>query len=132
MNTQIKEKWVNALLSGEYNQGTGKLRSPNGYCCLGVLCDLYDKENNVEWEYKGYEEDNCVHNPTDYWTLDSASEFLPLSVKQWAELDSVIPQIKVIEIDDEEESWEYVENLSELNDSGTSFSEIAELIQENL
>ena len=131
MNPQVKEKWVNALTSGEYQQGNGKLRSTQGYCCLGVLCDLYAKENNVEWEYKGYEEDNCIHNPTDYWTLDCASEFLPLCVKQWAELDHLSPQVKVkVEVD--EEPWECLEDLSELNDSGSSFAEIAKLIQENL
>lgn len=45
MNKEMKEKWVEALRSGEYNQGKGRLRQANQYgsyyCCLGVLRDLY-------------------------------------------------------------------------------------------
>jgi hypothetical protein len=35
---ELKAKWLSALRSGEYNQGTGLLQASNGgYCCLGVL-----------------------------------------------------------------------------------------------
>lgn len=35
-------KWIEALESGEYKQGTQLLRNLNDeYCCLGVACDLY-------------------------------------------------------------------------------------------
>lgn len=44
MNPEVKALWLNALRSGEYQQGTGKLKQTYGgdqrYCCLGVLCDL--------------------------------------------------------------------------------------------
>lgn len=33
-------KWIEALESGEYKQGTGWLRRGNTYCCLGVACDI--------------------------------------------------------------------------------------------
>lgn len=43
MNPEIKTKWVAALRSGYYIQGTGVLRSQgNKFCCLGVLCDIID------------------------------------------------------------------------------------------
>jgi hypothetical protein len=52
MKTEIKQKWLNALRSGEYKQGIGALRKAtedeNGkyddkeYCCLGVLCDILE------------------------------------------------------------------------------------------
>lgn len=33
-----KNKWIKALRSGEYKQGTGELKTSRGaYCCLGVL-----------------------------------------------------------------------------------------------
>ena len=35
-----KALWIEALLSGRYKQGAGQLRSREGYCCLGVLCDV--------------------------------------------------------------------------------------------
>lgn len=42
MNKNAK-KWIKALRSGKYTQGTGKLRDKDKFCCLGVACDLYDK-----------------------------------------------------------------------------------------
>jgi hypothetical protein len=40
MNKTIKKKWVAALRSGKYKQGTGRLyqEKKNAFCCLGVLC----------------------------------------------------------------------------------------------
>ncbi len=51
----ILEKWVPALRSGEYVQGRGTLKSPDGeYCCLGVACDLMSKEGLLpDWERPG-------------------------------------------------------------------------------
>lgn len=48
MNANAK-KWVAALRSGKYKQGTGALMKKgmfprrDQYCCLGVACDLYAK-----------------------------------------------------------------------------------------
>jgi hypothetical protein len=37
--TELQEKWLAALESGEYKQGIGCLGTPeSGLCCLGVLC----------------------------------------------------------------------------------------------
>lgn len=40
-------KWINALRSGKYKQGdAGSLRDNNdGYCCLGVLDEIFPKLN---------------------------------------------------------------------------------------
>jgi hypothetical protein len=42
MNKEIKEKWVKALRSGEYKQGTTNLydKDRHTYCCLGVLAKI--------------------------------------------------------------------------------------------
>lgn len=53
MNEQVKAAWVTALTSGQYIQGKGKLHDhqENTFCCLGVLCDLYQKATgNGAWE----------------------------------------------------------------------------------
>ena len=48
MKKQIADKWVKALRSGDYVQFKGVLNEPGeGFCCLGVLCDIYP---NAEWE----------------------------------------------------------------------------------
>lgn len=35
-----RKKWVDALRSGEYEQGRGFLCKEEKYCCLGVLCEV--------------------------------------------------------------------------------------------
>lgn len=40
MDSKLKAKWVKALLSGNYEQGTGAMFNDSKYCCLGVLCDV--------------------------------------------------------------------------------------------
>lgn len=40
-----RQLWVNALRSGDYKQCQGTLGGPeHGYCCLGVACDVYERE----------------------------------------------------------------------------------------
>ena len=40
MTQEQRDKWVEALRSGKYEQGNKFLRLGDRYCCLGVLCDL--------------------------------------------------------------------------------------------
>ncbi len=47
MNERIKKLWIESLRSGLYQQGNGRLRVGDKYCCLGVLCDLYDQEHGT-------------------------------------------------------------------------------------
>jgi hypothetical protein len=38
MDTKLKKKWVAALRSGKFKQGSLALLAQGSYCCLGVLC----------------------------------------------------------------------------------------------
>jgi hypothetical protein len=62
MNPEWKEKWVEALESGEYEQGQGCLNGSGKFCCLGVLCDLYDADKWGEQREDGtpYDGMKCV------------------------------------------------------------------------
>lgn len=44
MTPELFDQWIEALESGKYAKGIGKLRTrecgAKFYCCLGVLCDL--------------------------------------------------------------------------------------------
>lgn len=126
MNPEVKQKWIGALRSGKYEQGSEKLRSVSGYCCLGVLCDLYAQEHNTEWEFRGNEETNL--QPQDYWYFDKESEFLPESVMNWAKLF----RNPMLRVEDNDEMFEVNEEVSTLNDEGYSFSTIADLIEAQL
>lgn len=50
MNKEIKKQWVEALRSGRYRQTQNTLRVNDGFCCLGVLCDLVEPGL---WEVNG-------------------------------------------------------------------------------
>ncbi len=40
MKLATRQKWVDALRSGQYKQGKGCLREDGRYCCLGVLAEI--------------------------------------------------------------------------------------------
>jgi len=129
MNTEVKQKWIDALRSGKYDQGSEKLRSVQGYCCLGVLCDLYSQEQDSEWEFRGIAETNL--QPQDYWYFDGESEFLPESVKEWAGLPAKNPSVRVdVTEDEDDDDWFYNEEIANLNDSGYTFNELSKLIEQ--
>jgi hypothetical protein len=117
MKKNIKEKWLAALRSGDYQQTDSALRTTKGFCCLGVLCDLYDKtkrQNN--WEFLG---------DVKYRHLDNMYGSLPDAVMQWAGLDSEDPLIV--------RSRSHSVCLSELNDQENySFKKIANVIEKYL
>ena len=47
-----RKKWVEALRSGEYRQGSGSLRTyDDKFCCLGVLADLGKQDIAVNDEF---------------------------------------------------------------------------------
>lgn len=78
MNPEVKARWVAALRSGEYRQGLARaLNDGNGgFCCLGVLCDLYAKEFGEQWAARKYHKD-CV-------ALLGNWAYPPNEVREWA------------------------------------------------
>lgn len=125
MNSHVKELWVNALRSGKYAQTKGCLHNPQGYCCLGVLCDLYIQEDPFERTWNILTNDGCkVYR----YCLDSNEETLPSSVMNWAELKNSNPMVTIVVNDEETEE----QTLAELNDFGNDFVKIAELIEKQL
>ena len=129
MNPEVKQKWIGALRSGKYEQGSEKLRGHQGYCCLGVLCDLYSQEKNTEWEFRGYDETD--YKPQDYWYFDGESEFLPDSVREWAGMSCKNPSVRVdVTGDEDEDDWFYNDEIANLNDSGYTFKELSNVIEQ--
>ena len=139
MKPEIKQKWLDALRSGEYSQGTRHLYSGRGFCCLGVLCDIYAKEKNERWWYYDgdTEEETPVEelkkpiHPGDYFNLHDENELLPPLVADWAGLDDFSPQV-VVSTEDEDGPGTELQELVALNDFGTSFKYLADLIEKSL
>ena len=114
MNPEIKQKWLDALRSGRYLQGQGKLHYRDGitgehyYCCLGVLCEVLGIKSEVEEsEYTTY-------------SYDGNFDVLPKSVIAVSGLST---PTGLFVMDGKENE------LSALNDTRTSFENIADLIE---
>jgi hypothetical protein len=58
----LKARWIEALRSGRYKQGTGRLRSfYDEYCCLGVLLDIIDPTRWVQEPLRyTWNEEGCL------------------------------------------------------------------------
>lgn len=105
MKTEIKEKWLKALRSDDYQQTTGTLCDEKGYCCLGVLLDVVDKS---QWRKT------------------------PLGTTSWGERQLSVDLDKKA-MDEIGVTFEQQENLIEMNDNEyCSFREIANWIEENI
>lgn len=102
---EIKEKWLQALKSGDYVKGKNFLKSSeNEYCCLGVLCDLHREEHENEWT------DN-----THFDKYMGCGTYLPDGVADWAfeifetnRFDITSLQHSLAEINDESEDFNKV------------------------
>lgn len=68
--TELVNKWIEALRSGEYKQWRGGLRRDDCFCCLGVACDLsgFDKWTD-KGNYQVYSESVGTLSPKDMQTL---------------------------------------------------------------
>jgi hypothetical protein len=146
VRADIKAKWVAALRSGEYKQGRGRLKfrregsDEAEFCCLGVLCDILDKDNTltvlgVPVESRSaeiFETGREVH-ATEYLYADS-SAYLPEKVVEYLRMPSSDPEVGPgrpcncggTECEPDRQT------LASLNDGGRSFEEIAALIESEL
>lgn len=125
MKKEIKDKWVEALRSGKYKQGSGQLRQDDCFCCLGVLCDIYIKTTNTgKWEPILNSEGQFVFSVNK---AESETGVLTESVSSWSGLGeekSGNPSIKINGV--------FHSTLASLNDNGISFKKIADLIEKQL
>lgn len=138
MNPEIKELWIAALESGEYEQCKGRLtridsEGKKTHCCLGVLSELGVKAgittapDIIGFGGGGYVEyEDGVYGP--------ASSITPDLVANWAGLDENNPRVTIDGT---------IRSLADLNDSGVAddengdsipftFPQIAAIIREQL
>lgn len=117
MKRNIMLRWVKALRSGKYQQSKQKLKKPEGFCCLGVLCDISQKG---VWEELG--------GKYDAFKYLEGSEFLPRAVQKWAGLGGPNPRMDNTTVEFKARKYS---NLTALNDAGMPFEEIANVIEKN-
>jgi hypothetical protein len=116
MNKANMRKWVAALRSGDYLQTQGALHKDDGYCCLGVVCEISKLGEWVRAEFHEVVEDPHYTYQIGY---EAEHTHLPEPVREWLGVNSPNPLIKG--------------NLHSIaaNDSqGLSFNEIADLLED--
>jgi len=119
LKTKIKNKWIIALKSKKYRQGTLFLNKGDKMCPLGVLCDIsklgkwapiYDPESKY---YEYVIDDN-----------NKGSYTIPKKVVEWGEINDILgPRL--------EYNGE-TKYLFQFNDNGIDFKTLAKLIKEQL
>lgn len=116
MNKELKQKWIDALRSGRYQQGRAVLRqeTPSGiyHCCLGVLADVSD-------------------HPRAKTIMESGYTCLPTAVSYEFDINTPFTQIG-------EDVFSFETFLMRANDADPSseiymnFNQIADWIEENI
>jgi len=146
MKKRVLTKWLKALRSGKYKQGRGTLcqtdkKGNESFCCLGVLCDLYQKEQKRN-KKRGLKVETISAENSMVGVLAPK----PASIKSYDDCDGTLPN-KVIKwagfreynSDGEflysKESYPELINLndgnSDLKIKGRSFSKIADIIEKH-
>lgn len=121
MNQEIKERWVTALRSGDYEQGTARLNTNDEkFCCLGVLCELAVADGVIQ----KFDKPDEIEQMTLIYYGDPEGEMenavLPPQVVEWAGLTEANPE-------------PYAgRTVASLNDAGYEFPFLAELIKDKL
>jgi hypothetical protein len=108
-NRKNLDTWLEALRSGHYKQGKTQLRKGDQFCCLGVACDVAGLSPQVTsdgtYSYAG---NNLV-------APDALVEWLGFSVGAFQSNGFL----------------KNGSNLAHMNDIGTSFEDIADVIEKN-
>lgn len=111
MNPEVKAKWLEALRSDKYEQGKEFLRTKdNKFCCLGVLIDIVDPSL---WKETKIFNNGEAYNASDKEDINCAMP--PESFQDSVDLDPC-----------------YAVALAMANDEGSTFAEIADMIEEDI
>jgi len=128
MNPEVKKILVEALRSGQYPQTVGYLQvvessdstRPVGFCCLGVLSEEAKKRgvpnvdsvtiSHLDTHAVEYFQTGDIGNKADF-----SANFLIEAVATWAAFPPLVDS-----------------SLMGLNDSGATFDQIADLVEEYL
>ena len=118
MLNQNAKKWLEALRSGKYQQTKSALcdvgnGEPDRFCCFGVACDLYFQEHP---ELKSEIYDDRFYPRRKFL---GELEVLPHQVQAWLGLRTSTGDY----------GSDYVGALTEDNDEGKTFEEIATIIE---
>jgi hypothetical protein len=102
---EARKLWTAALRSGRYEQGHLYLSIDGKFCCLGVACELYLEQHRDQMD---------VYSVSVRY-YDGEYRRLPSSVQSWLGLTGF-------------EGQHNQGSLSKMNDTGSTFAQIADFI----
>jgi hypothetical protein len=115
--TPNQQQWITALRSGGYTQGTACLHSTDGFCCLGVAAkEFLTDDVKVTEVIDQYEEDYVT------WSYDTDDECAP---------DHVLKALGLYDSNGSSRTKDDLMMLTTLNDEGSTFEQIADIIEAN-
>lgn len=125
--TDNQEAWLTALETGDYDQTTGNLNDQDGFCCLGVACDIATEIGH--WEGSGSVRGFMPNEPNHLDSINHSG--LSPQMQVWLGVYGALGQFK------DDHSFDLARSkgnsLTDLNDfGGMSFKEIATFVRENL
>ena len=100
-NRRFIRRWVAALRSGKHKQSGGQLRDADGFCCLGVACNISRKVR--------FDADSLFYESADD---DVAFGTFPFQFGAWVGINLDEQMV-----------------LASMNDHGKPFSAIADYIE---
>jgi hypothetical protein len=132
---EIYEEWLKRLRSGDYQKGVSYLRVGDKYCCWGVLCEIAVEADIVTKVLasnfdSGYQNGIYAYQEVNLYDGSGVNE----SVR--APLEVVGYWMGALGSPDETPGdrpfWRAVRDLTNLNDTGVSFMQIANVIESYL
>lgn len=125
LKPEIKVRWRAALESQEYLQSKARLKSPKGFCCLGVLGDLAVEDGVASWN----EGDSIVVKSTGQRERNA----FPKDLLPWAfegvSMTGIPDQVNFVYFTNGDLSE--TSCLTTENDVGLTFPEISKLIEQH-
>lgn len=113
MQKDVRDRWVKALRSGDYEQGAGRLCNENKYCCLGVLNDIQGNDFVLE------------DGVQKYYDIDDKEQYVFALNVGWLESQG-------LESHDVMTLWLMNDERNASGEHVYSFSDIADFIEENV
>lgn len=116
------KKWIAALRSGKYAQAQHALRNENGFCCLGVACDIYDP---TRWDKERMYLDHDIDLPPEVneeygFPLEDADYAFEVSEAEFTKITGLPAEQDMSPL-----------TLISLNDTyGLTFDQIADVMEE--
>lgn len=131
LRPEIKAQWLTALRSGEYTQCQNVLQDTTGFCCLGVLSDLHSKATgDDQWRerFENCSEDGYVSQDVlAGYTYIGEKETPPVPVMEWAFENFEPDHDRLVGVLAGNHC--IADTLAGMNDDGSSFQEIADMIE---